>query len=103
MKIYDIFLSTPLGQKKGELKAKIENGKLMGFLSLLGHTEPIDGTVDENGNCSLKGKFITLMNTIDFKADGIINYDVLKLSLKGTRGVYEMAGALRRQEGCYKK
>ena len=39
-----------LGKKKGELKAKIENGKLNGTLSLLGHTEPIEGSVDEKGN-----------------------------------------------------
>ena len=42
MKVYDILMNTPLGKKKGELKAKIENGKLSGFLSLFGNTEPIE-------------------------------------------------------------
>lgn len=45
MIVYDILMNTPLGQKKGELKAKIENGKLIGFLSLFGNTEPIEGSV----------------------------------------------------------
>lgn len=100
MKIYDIFLSTPLGKKKGELKAKIENGELIGFLSLLRHTEPITGTVDESGRCSLKGKFITLLNTIDFTADGTINCDTLRLRLTGASGAYEMIGAKHKQEEC---
>lgn len=95
MKIYDIILHTPLGKKKGELKAKIENGKLTGFLSLFGHTELIEGTVDENGKCSLRGKFITLIKSVDFTANGIIGYDVLRLAVKGERNCYEMMGALR--------
>lgn len=100
MKIYDVLLHTPMGKKKGELKAKIENGKLTGFLSLLGHTEPIHGTVDENGGCSLKGKFITLMKSVDFTADGTIDYDTLRLAVKGDCSYYEMMGQLRKQKGC---
>ena len=38
MVIYDIALKTPLGRKSGELVVSNENGKLSGFLSLLGHT-----------------------------------------------------------------
>lgn len=98
MSIYDILLSTPLGKKRGELTAKVENGKLVGYLSLLGHTEPIDGSVDENGNCELKGKLITLLNTIPFTADGTIKRDSLRLRVRGKRGIYEMLGASRRQE-----
>ena len=98
MSIYDILLSTPLGKKRGELTAKVENGKLVGYLSLLGHTEPIDGSVDENGNCELKGKLITLLNTIPFTADGMIKQDSLRLRVRGGRGIYEMLGASRQQE-----
>ena len=35
MRIYDILLYTPLGKKKGELKAKIENGKLKSYRQLI--------------------------------------------------------------------
>lgn len=31
MKIYDVLMNTPLGKRKGELKAKIENGKTHRF------------------------------------------------------------------------
>ena len=97
MKIYDILLHTPIGKRKGELKAKIENGKLTGFLSLFGHTEPIEGTVDESGKCSLKGKFITLIKSVDFTADGTIDWDALRLAVKGDCGYYEIMGQLRKQ------
>lgn len=99
MIIYDILMNTPLGQKKGELKAKIENGKLIGFLSLFGNTEPIEGSVDEDGRCSLKGRFITLMKSVDFTADGTIDIDTMRLAVKGDRGCYEITGRLHRQGG----
>ncbi len=99
MKNYDILMNTPLGKKKGELKAKIENGKLTGFLSLFGNTEPIEGTVDEKGNCSLKGRFMTLMKSVDFTADGTIDLEALRLAVKGDCGYYEIMGQLRRQGG----
>lgn len=97
MRTYDILLHTPLGKKKGELKAKIENGKLKGSLSLLGHTEPIEGSVEEKGNCSLKGKIVSLMKSIDFTADGTIDYEGIRLALKGDAGYYEIMGYLRKQ------
>lgn len=99
MKIYDVLLHTPIGKRKGELQAKIENGKLNGFLSLFGNTEPIEGTVDANGCCSLKGKFITLMKSIDFTANGTIDPDVVRLAIKGDCGYYEIMGQLRKQGG----
>ena len=101
MKVYDILMHTPIGKRKGELKAKIENGKLTGFLSLFGNTEPIEGTVDESGKCSLKGKFITLMKSVDFTADGTIDLDIVRLALKGGDcSYYEVIGMLRKQGGC---
>ena len=100
MRIYDILLHTPLGKKQGELKAKIENGKLHGFLSVLGHTELIEGTVDENGNCSLKDKFVSLMKSVNFTADGTIDFDALRLAVKGDAGYYEIMGQLRKQKEC---
>ena len=98
MRIYDIILNTPLGKKTGELKAKIENGKLHGTLSLLGRTEEIHGTVDDNGKCSLKGKFVTLLKTVDFTADGTINWDGIHLNVSGGGTMYDMIGVLRHQD-----
>ncbi|MGM9647157.1 MAG: hypothetical protein ACI3YH_03380 [Eubacteriales bacterium] len=98
MSIYDITLRTPLGKKKGELEAKIENGNLSGTLSLFGHSEPIEGTVDAAGNCFLKGKMITLMSSISFTASGTLNEKTLQLNVQGHGGHYVMVGTLRTAE-----
>lgn len=97
MQIYDIILNTPIGKKSGELKAKIENGKLHGTLALLCRTEEISGTVDENGKCFLKGKFVTLLKTVNFTADGTINLEGIHLKVTGDGKMYDMIGALRRE------
>lgn len=94
MRVYDIILHTPLGKRKGELKALIENGRLNGFLSVLGHTEPMEGTVDESGRCALRGKFVSLMKSVSFTADGTIAPDALRLAVKGDVG-YEIVGRRR--------
>lgn len=96
MKVYDIILQTPVGRKTGELKAKIENGRLKGFLSVVGHTEAIEGTVDENGRCSLVGKMVSLARDICFTADGTIDHDAIRLALRGEEGYYEIMGQLRK-------
>ena len=57
-------------------------------------------TVDENGKCSLKGKFITLMKSVDFTADGTIDPDIVRLAIKGDCSYYEIMGQLRKQGGC---
>ena len=99
MNVYDILLSTSLGKKQGELSTQIENGKIRGYLSLLGHTEPINGEIDENGNCTLAGKLVTLLNTIPFTASGTIRNNSLRLRINGKRGFYEMLGTLRYPNG----
>ena len=102
MKIYDILLNTPLGKKEGELRTTVQDGKLTGFLSLFGNTEPIHGTVDENGLCFLRGRFITLLSTVNFTADGWLGAQVLQLHLRGEKNLYEMSGALRAEKGEYR-
>ena len=82
------------------MKVYFSKNLTRGFLSLFGNTEPIEGTVDENGKCSLKGKFITLMKSVDFTADGTIDPDIVRLAIKGDCSYYEIMGQLRKQGGC---
>lgn len=93
MKSYDVLLHTPIGKRKGEMKVKIENGKLIGFLSLFGNTEPIEGSVEDNGDCVLRGRFITLLKPVDFTAVGTIRQDDLHFILKGAYGTYKLMGS----------
>lgn len=98
MKVYDILLHTPIGKRKGELKASMKNGEVIGFLSLFGNTEPLEGTVDENGECRLRGRFATLMKSVEFTADGHIDGDAIRLTVQGDRRSYPITGKLRKQE-----
>lgn len=97
MKTYDVALHTLLGKRKGELCAEFENGKISGFLTLLGHTEPITGKIDENGEAVFSGKFITLINTIDFTAMGTVHGDSLQFIIKSGRESFRLTGALKNQ------
>ena len=92
MKRYDVLLHTPIGKRKGEMNIKIENGTLIGFLSLFGNTEPIEGMVDERGQCSLCGKFTTLMKSVMFQANGRIQSDRLQLAMLCDSGSYQLEG-----------
>lgn len=99
MRIYNILMKTPIGHKKGELKVNVEKGKLTGFLSLFGNTELVEGTVDEKGQCFLKGKFVTLIKSVDFTAEGRIDMDGLRLAVKSAFGYYEIIGQSNKQGG----
>lgn len=61
---------TPMGTKPGVLLIQQEGNSLKGWLDILRHKEPIDGTVDEVGNCQIRGVFITLLNLVHFTATG---------------------------------
>ena len=93
MKSYDVSLHTPIGKRKGEMKVNIEDGKLIGFLTLFRNTEPLSGSIDENGECTLKGKFITLLKPVYFTATGKIHDEDLQLVLKCECGNYKMLGS----------
>lgn len=97
MQIYDIRMHTPLGERYGKLRAQVENGKLQGELSLLGKTQPIDGTVSADGLWEFQGKLITLLSIIDYRATGRRAGNALQISLEGNGQTYAVVGTLREE------
>lgn len=95
MQLYDIRMCTPLGERCGKLRAQVQDGKLQGELSLLGKTQPIDGTVSADGLWEFQGKLITLLSTIDYRATGRRAGNTLRLSLEGNGQTYAVVGTLR--------
>lgn len=91
---YSIVMQTPIGKKYGSLSVSILEDKLNGCLTLLNHNEPIEGTVDGNGNCSFTGKLVTLLRTIPFVATGIISDSEVKLQIKGARNTFRLTGVI---------
>ena len=40
------------------------------------------------------------MKSVNFTADGTIDFDALRLAVKGDAGYYEIMGQLRKQKEC---
>lgn len=78
---YKVYMYTPMGAKKGILLIQQEGTVLKGWLDILLHKEPVNGTVDEEGNCLINGVFITLLNSVYFTAAGKITDSHINLSL----------------------
>lgn len=89
---YDIVMQTSIGERYGTMIVEWEGEQISGLMEILGHTEVFHGKVDENGNCHIEGKLVSLKRTIPYIAVGKISSSMLQLSLRGERNIFEMAG-----------
>ncbi|MGM9564368.1 MAG: hypothetical protein ACI3VQ_09910 [Faecousia sp.] len=89
---YAIVMQTPMGKKYGTLTARISGNTLSGWLDVLEHREPFEGTIDGAGNCRITGILITLMRRVSFIATGKMTPSAVYLQMKGERNVFELSG-----------
>lgn len=89
---FDIRMRTPIGIRLGHMTVCRSLGRISGQLDILKHSEPFEGTIDDEGNCEMSGKIITLMRTINYKANGKITPDSLMLSIMDGRHILEITG-----------
>ena len=89
---FDVRMRTPIGIRLGRMTVCKNLSKVSGYLDILNHSEPFEGTIDAEGNCELFGKIITLMRTISYEATGRITPDRLELSITDDRQVLEITG-----------
>ncbi|MGN1203938.1 MAG: hypothetical protein ACI4SA_02670 [Lachnospiraceae bacterium] len=89
---YNIVMDTPVGSRYGTIRLNSAENHIHGTMDLLGHSEPFDGTMDGNGNCTLNGRLITLMRTIEYTAIGKITEMAIELSLQGERNIFRITG-----------
>ncbi|MGM9596213.1 MAG: hypothetical protein ACI3XO_00225 [Eubacteriales bacterium] len=89
---YSIVMNTPLGKKYGMLTASVSGTLLRGWLDVLEHKEPFEGTIDYEGNCRIKGTLITLVRTVSYIATGKLTADAVDLRMQGERNVFELSG-----------
>ena len=97
MQLYDIRMHTPVGDRYGQLRAKVQNGTIQGELSLLGRKQPIHGAVREDGLWEFRGTLVTLLNIIHYCATGTVSENQLRLSLEGNGQTYAVTGTLREE------
>ncbi|MGN0753728.1 MAG: hypothetical protein ACI4ME_04645 [Aristaeellaceae bacterium] len=89
---YKIVMHTPLGARYGTIALHADRSRLFGELELLKRSQPFDGTIDENGNCSFCGTLVSLVRTIRYRAIGQITDSAIELKLSGDRNEYHITG-----------
>lgn len=94
---YDICMKTSMGSRYGKMRVVMEQSKLIGLIDVLKQPEAFTGEIDENGNCTIYGKLVTLMQTIPYVATGKISADSIFLILQGGQSTFEINGVARRK------
>lgn len=94
---YQIQMYTQLGVRKGTMQLQMNHGQINGTMTILKQTEPLQGTMDENGVCHLSGRLVTLLNTIPFTAEGRITDKELELTLTGGTNRFRITGIVLQQ------
>lgn len=89
---YDVVMKTQLGNRKGKLYVTQKQEVIKGCLNILGHENPVVGTVAEDGTYALKGKLITLVRTIPFLAQGYADEKAVRLTLHCPGNIFYITG-----------
>lgn len=89
---YNICMKTPIGVRLGQMTVMCNSNTVSGYLDILKHSEPFEGTIDSDGNCKIFGKIITLMRTINYEARGKITPNRLELFIADDRHILEIVG-----------
>lgn len=89
---YNVRMQTSIGSRRGQMTVCIRSGRVVGYLNILQHSEPFEGTIDDSGNCKITGKLITLMRTVHYAATGTITPERLYLSLSDGQHILEITG-----------
>ena len=89
---YQISMQTPLGVRYGTMSVTWAGRMLNGMLDILNHIEPFSGTIEENGDCRIHGRMITLVRNIEYTAVGKISPEFIQLTMRGERNTFELHG-----------
>ena len=91
-KQYKIIMTVPLGKRYGTLAFTESDGAIKGTMSLFGKTEPIEGTLSNDGEVQFSGIFCTLIRNIPFKAVGTVAENEISLNVQGQRSRFKING-----------
>lgn len=82
---YAVSMQVPLGIRLGRLVLYEQQGRLSGELEVLGHIEPLAGTIGTDGRCEIAGNIISAVRTIPYRAVGAIKGQVIHLTVHGEK------------------
>lgn len=89
---YNITMYTPIGSRYGTINLFLADNLINGTLDLLEHSEPVNGSIDNKGNCKINGRLVTLLRTIEYTAVGKVTEKAIELSLQGERNIFRIKG-----------
>lgn len=92
---YEVTLDAPLGKKRGLLVLNAIARDCRGVLSLMSFSNPVRGSVDVDGACTLMGRMRTLVRNLPFTAEGRIDLESLELTLHWGGRSYALHGSIR--------
>ncbi len=95
---YDVVLKTQLGNRRGKLRVRRKQEEINGCLNILGHENPVAGTVAEDGTYALQGALVTLVRTIPFFAQGYADEEAVNLTLHCPSNTFYMTGTATKGE-----
>ena len=92
-KNYQIYLSTPLGIKKGTMSFLELKGKINGYLNVMNNKNKFSGFLLADGQINLEGVIKTLINVMHYRACGTISGSNILLNLKmDSTSCYSLSG-----------
>ncbi len=70
--VYEVFVSTPMGELPGKVRLDIDGKSVCGVLSLLNHDNPFSGGTIEDGKVAFKGDLKTPIGSIAYTVSGTL-------------------------------
>ena len=90
---YKICLSVPIGQREGSMYICESDGRLNGWMEVMGKQNHIAGFMHADGSIEISGTIQTLVSQISYAAKGTIIDDAVSLNLIATSGaIYHVFG-----------
>ena len=94
---YKIEMFTPIGVRCGSIAMDIQKNRITGFMTLLDHENPIEGTVMPTGQCKISGFLTTPSQNFYYTASGTLTRTALCLALSYKTYQYHINGTLEEE------
>lgn len=92
---YHAVLKTPIGYRVGTVIVVLNDENISGVIEFFGREGTYDGSIDDNGNIEVQGKFPTVSEIVSFVGTGKLSYYAIHLSIQSDDFIYELDGTSR--------
>ncbi len=89
---YRIQVQTPMGMRRGFLELTLGGPALTGVLTVMGRREPVEGILNRDGSCTLRGRLRAMSREFVFSAVGRVDCQGLTLTVTSGRSTFQVTG-----------